>query len=378
MSHKPQYQCQEGSISTKRQIPNDEDEKQPQKKPQNNDNVQKKNMFLFYFLLLIQAIIILVSYYVQMDEWFFDKTLGAESNSAQFQEYCQNTEYCQKKIDQGKQRNEIYQIWNYWPNQFHLLSLIAYPLFLIFQQSIRSIIFLRKIAFLFTIILYPCLFLFTQIILIYIRNYFEYYLEYIQLVFWIYLANIVFFMINNSISTIQNKQNEKITYLTFLAFIINVIYNKMSQTSNNWTFYILATVYILTYFIHIDSNLFKDNKYIKENKMLIRIILDKLLQPFQVEDVYQNLLRQHIVLNKNYTVFYVLIAILVYFLLQICQLQYIFIIIISIIFIFVLWDTSLVSTSVKFNIKDQWVTTNLFILDFLLPIRNIVILLLLD
>lgn len=43
-----------------------------------------------------------------MDDLYFDKSLGAESNSASFREYCKNTNYCQKIIYNGDTNNVKY------------------------------------------------------------------------------------------------------------------------------------------------------------------------------------------------------------------------------------------------------------------------------
>ncbi|CAD8152324.1 unnamed protein product [Paramecium octaurelia] len=347
------------------------------KTPKQYQNIQEQGKGFFYILLLIQALIILGSYYLQMEHFYYDATDGAQSNSAAFKEYCKNTNYCQKFIQKDGNKSEMYKIVNYWPNQLHWISLIAYPLVLMFQYFIRDISFLRKIAFLFTFISYPCLFLFVQIISVYIRNYFEYYIEYLQAVFWIYLAFVVFFILNQFVLEIKNQENQKLTYLIFLAFIVNFLYNTLFQTSANWTFYILTIVYIHTYFNHIDANLFQHNKYNEKNKALIRIIFNKLLKPLKVK-VDRNQFNNHIVLNKRFTIFYAIIIILAYQLVSLFQQEQTVIILSSIILIFVYLDTSLVSTTTFFTSDDQWLAANLFFLDFLLPIRNILMVLFLD
>ncbi|CAD8080842.1 unnamed protein product [Paramecium primaurelia] len=311
----------------------------------------------FYWLILIQAIVIIIRFNLTTLE-NFNQTIKNDENNQDVTINIISDIY--KTIFQGQ--NYCY--------------IFIYPLMLMLKQLNKEKNFLRKIAFLFYWIQYPFLEVFIYQVSLIIKQYYPELIMSINICFALFILNLTFVIINQQFLRIKIQNKRKALYILFLLLVIHLLYNIITVNNHNWIPYLIINAYIQMYFIHIDSNLFQNNKYNEQQKPLINILFERI--PFFNREEQIN---QFFVIKKDKALLiFIILPFIIYFTETLKSIN-VLIIITAIIIQFILFislDTSLVSTSSKFELKDQWLAADLFILDLLLPFRNIVMFLLLD
>ncbi|CAD8181294.1 unnamed protein product [Paramecium pentaurelia] len=311
----------------------------------------------FYWLILIQALVIIIRFNLTTLE-NFNQTIKNDENN------------------QNVSINIISEIYTTIFQGQNYCYIFIYPLILMLKQLNKEQNFLRKIAFLFYWIQYPFLEVFIHQVSLIIKQYYPELIMSINICFALFILNLTFVIINQQFLRIKIQNKRKTLYILFLLLVINLLYNIITVNNHNWIPYLIINAYIQMYLIHIDSNLFQNNKYNQQQKPLIKILFERI--PFFNREEQIN---QFFVIKKDKALLiFIILPFIIYFTKTLPSIN-VLIILIAIIIQFILFiqlDTSLVSTSSKFELKDQWLAADLFILDLLLPFRNIVMFLLLD
>ncbi|CAK86756.1 unnamed protein product (macronuclear) [Paramecium tetraurelia] len=193
------------------------------------------------------------------------------------------------------------------------------------------------------------------------------------------IGNVSFFYLNQKYFKwqldIKSTTQKLVNYIFILVFLKGML-DFISLNNSNWIPHIVVILYTFVYLLHLNTYLFKqNNRYVVHNQSLLRLTINKLKSLFDVQDAFQNLAETHFVISRKImeTGFVGIIAAL-FLRDQIFSLETLFIL--GGIFMILVWDTSLVSTSSKLTLKDQYQAASLFFLDILMPIRNIILVIL--
>ncbi|CAD8183393.1 unnamed protein product [Paramecium octaurelia] len=222
--------------------------------------------------------------------------------------------------------------------------------------------------------------LFVQVCthIIHYTRYSEFFYHFrILLIFMI--GNVSFFYLNQKYFKwqleIKSTTQKLVNYIFILIFLKGML-DFISLNKSNWIPHLLVILYTFLYLLHLNTYLFKQNNTVVfHNQSLLCFTICKLKSLFVIQDVYQNLAETHFVIPRKLmeTGFVGIIAALF-------LRDYIFslgtLFILGGFLMFLVWDTSLVSTSSKLTLKDQYQAASLFFLDILMPIRNIFLVLL--
>ncbi|CAD8152325.1 unnamed protein product [Paramecium octaurelia] len=323
-----------------------------------------------YWLILIQTIVIILTFNFSTNLQIIDEIKKIINQNETITTQSRNMKICQDDIiPQAKIISEAYN--NFFGGK-HWGFLLVYPIMLIQKQLNKESDFYIKMAFYFHLIQYPFLAIFTHQISLIIGEYFAQQIIPINICFGIFFLNLCFFLINSQLLGIQIKNKRKPLYILFFLFVINGLYNIITLKHHNWIPYLIFNAYIQIYLIHINSNLFVCNQYNK-HKLLIEILFEKISLFNGNQD------KDYFYINKEVFLFFgILITLFYNFHQALMQMQVLATVILTIVafLIFIIWDTSLISSN--FTNKSQWLAADLFFLDLFLPFRNIVMFLLIE
>ncbi|CAD8169175.1 unnamed protein product [Paramecium pentaurelia] len=355
-----------------------------------NTNTQLKNQKeesqYFYRLLITQLIIIFISTFLLSNKWFFYMKYTPKSK-VNFHTYCETYGRCQQTYEYPNQYNNQQDILNNGGSQentvytnLYYCSFIMYPLFLILQSVFRNYQLFKKRQRLFHYLSYPLMSLFIQVCTHQIsqtRWYIGF--DYFRLLLIYLIGNVSFFYLNQKYFKWQLEiKSTAQKFLNYSIIIISLkgILDFISFNSSNYIPHLLLAFYIQVYLLHLNKNLFEqNNKYIIHNQSLLCLTINRLKSLFDVQDVYKQVAETHFVISskmmKNGIIGIIIALILRDFLFSNFTLF-----VLSGFLLILVWDTSLVSTSSKLTLKDQYQAASLFFLDILIPIRNIILVLL--
>ncbi|CAD8080333.1 unnamed protein product [Paramecium primaurelia] len=355
----------------------------------NSCTKNKDEQKYFYRLILAQLIVIFISTFLPTKKYFFNSIITYPRSNITFDEYCKTYEKCRQNYyyfnsQYYQQDLNQYEVWKNSVVQdqteyktLYYFSLILLPSLLIIQSVFRNCQLFKNQQKMFYYLQYPSMSLFIQVFSHLIKQGENKNIFYNLRILILYQIGIVtFFYLNQKFLKWQLELKSTIQKLVNYSFIIiclKEILNFFGLTQSNWIPHIIFILYTQVYLLHLNTNLFKENnRYIIHNQSALQLIKQKLQSLFVVQDDYREVAENYFVISKKkmYSWIFGIILSMVFR-------DYIFnlqnFIVLSGIFVIFVWDTSLVSTSSKFTLKDQYQAASLFILDFMLPIRNIIL-----
>ncbi|CAK90481.1 unnamed protein product (macronuclear) [Paramecium tetraurelia] len=361
------------------------------KTPENPDDIQKSKSEepkYFYRLLLTQLTVILISTFLPTKRYFFYSYAHYPRSGITFDEYCSKYEKCRQSYyyynssyyyqDQNQYevwKNSVAQDITVYSNLYYF-SFFIYPALLVIQSVFRNCQLFKQRQKLFHYIQYPFLSLFIQVCTHQIKSSDYSNLFYHLRILLIYKIGIVgFFYFNQKCLQWQletKSTTQRLVNGSFALICLKELLNCISQSHSSWIPHILFLLYTQVYLLHLNSNLFQENnKYAIQNRSVLQLTKQKIQSFFDVQDVYREVAQTYFVISKK--IMYSSIGGIVLAIIlrdQIFKLEKV--LVLSGIFLILGWETSLVSTSSKLTNRDQYQAASLYFLDFMLPIRNIV------
>ncbi|CAD8099863.1 unnamed protein product [Paramecium sonneborni] len=355
--------------------------------PNNAKKIETEEPKYFYQLLLAQFLVIIISTYLPTQKYFIYTYTNYPRSHITFESYCQTYGKCRESYyyynsyyfqqDQNQYeifKNSVSEEIKVYTKLFYF-SLFMFPSFLVLQSIFRNCKLFKQKQRVLYFLQFPLGSLFIQVCMHLVRQtQMKQSILQLRILLSFQLGNILLLYLNQKFfkkqleikSTIQKCVN-----YSFIIICLKGIQDFITLNQSNWIPYILFILYSQVHLLHLNQNLFnQNNKYIIINKSVLCLIKQKLKSLFDVQDVYKEVAETHFVIS-NKMMYTGIIGSIVAMILR----DYIFNIIsfsvLSGIFSILVWDTSLVSTKSKVTLKDQYQAANLFFLDFLMPIRNI-------